>query len=269
MDRIALVTGATSGLGREVAERLARDGWVVLVHGRNEERAAEVLGGIRAAGGEVQFYRADLSSMTEVRRLARTVAADHPRLPLLINNAGIGFGAPDAPRRESLDGLEMHFAVNYLAPVILTRELLPNLEAAAPARIVNVASIGQADIDFDDMQMKRHYSGQEAYRRSKLALIMFTFDLARELDGRDVTVNALHPATFMDTAMVREMEVTPMSSVEEGADAVMNLAVSGGTRGSSGEFFNGLKPARARQQAYDAQARERLRAITRRITDGG
>ena len=179
MDRIALVTGATSGVGVVVAKRLAREGWFVLPHGRDQARGAQVVGDIKTAGGQARFYGADLSSMEGVRALAEAVARDHRHLHLLINNAGIGFGPPDTTRQEGPDGFELRFAVNYLAPFLLTRLLLPKLLAAAPARIVNVASIGQRDLDFDDLQLERHYSGRDAYRQSKLALIMFTFDSRR------------------------------------------------------------------------------------------
>jgi NAD(P)-dependent dehydrogenase (short-subunit alcohol dehydrogenase family) len=261
-ERIALITGATSGVGRVVAKRLAREGWFVLVHGRDHARGGDVVRDIEAHGGGARFYGADLSSKEGVRALAESVAKDHPRLPLLINNAGVGFGAPGAGRAVSADGCELRFAVNYLAPFLLTRLLLPNVLAAAPARIVNVASIGQQDLDFDDLQSKRHYSGIDAYRRSKLALIMFTFDLGEEFKGRGVAVNALHPATLMDTFMVRESGTAPMSTVDEGADAIMNLAVSDAMNGRTGEYFDGLKPGKARAQAYDGKAREQLRRLS-------
>ena len=265
-DRIVLITGATNGVGRVVATRLGRQGWLVLAHGRDQARGAQVVSDIEAAGGRARFYRADLSSKAGVRRLADAIANDHPRLHLLINNAGIGFGTPGTGRVESPDGFELRFAVNYLAPFLLTRLLLPVVLAGAPARIVNVASIGQQDIDFDDVQLDRRYSATDAYRRSKLALIMFTFDLAEELEGREVTVNALHPATFMDTFMVREAGGTPMSTVDEGADAIMNLVVSHAMGGRTGEYFDGLDAARARAQAYDRKARERLRQISFELT---
>jgi NAD(P)-dependent dehydrogenase (short-subunit alcohol dehydrogenase family) len=232
-DRVAFITGATNGVGREVARRLGRDGWLVLAHGRDEARSAEVVAEIEALGGRARFYRADLSSMRAARSLAEAVAGDHPKLALLVNNAGIGFGAPGSGREQGPDGFELRLAVNYLAHFLLTRLLLPNVLAAAPARIVNVSSLGQKEIDFDDLQMERRYSGVDAYRRSKLAQIMFTFDLAAELEGKGVTVNALHPATFMDTFMVREAGGEPMSTVAEGADAIMRLAASEETAGSS------------------------------------
>ena len=156
--------------------------------------------------------------------------------------------------------------MNYLAPFLLTRLLLPSLLAAAPARIVNVASLGQGDVDFADLQLERRYTGIEAYRRSKLALIMFTFDLSEELKNRDVTVNALHPPTFMDTFMVREAGGAPRSTVDEVADAIMKLAAAEETCGRTGEFFDGLQPGRARAQAYDEGVRERLRRVSLELT---
>ena len=264
-DRVALITGATNGVGRVVAERLGAQGWHVLVRGRDRSRGEQVAGGIQAAGGSARFHEADLASMSAVRELAEEVMTDHPALHLLINNAGVGVGPPDAARELSKDGFELRFAVNYLAPFLLTHRLLPALLEAAPSRVVNVASIGQQELDFDDLQMTRSYSGVDAYRRSKLALIMFTFDLAAELQRLDVTVNALHPATLMNTFMVQESQWQPRSTVEEGADAIMNLAV-GDLQGRTGEYFDQRRPARALRQAYDPRAREQLRQIANELT---
>lgn len=268
-ERIALITGATSGVGRVVAQRLGRDGWTVLAHGRDEARGEDLLREIEAAGGKARFFRADLASLAEVRRLAVAVGAAYPRLSLLINNAGIGSGAPGTPRETSADGFELRFAVNYLSGFLLTRLLLPNLLAGAPARIVNVASLGQRAIDFADVQLERHYTGGDAYRQSKLAQILFTADLAKELKGRDVTVTSLHPATYMDTFMVRQAGHTPLSTVDQGADAIMNLAVGEDGRTHSGAFFDGLKLARANPQAYDEHARSRLRELSLSLTGLG
>ena len=252
--KTALVTGSTDGLGRAVAARLAASGARVLVHGRN---AAKAYG---------EFYRADLASLAEVRALARDVSSACERLNLLINNAGVGFGAPGAFRELSRDGHELRFAVNYLAPFLLTRLLLPLLRASSPARIVNVASIGQSRIDFEDLMFERGYDGERAYGRSKLALIMFTFDLAEALKGSGVTANALHPATLMNTRMVAEAQMAPRTSVEEGAAAVMHLAASPELEGVSGELFDGRQRSRAASQAYDRAARERLRALSEALT---
>jgi len=264
-DRVALITGATSGVGRVVAERLGRQGWQVLVHGRDRARAEQVVSAIQGSGGAARFHEADLSSMRGVRQLAEDVMKEHPSLQLLINNAGVGFGRPGAQRERSQDGFELRFAVNYLAPFLLTHRLIPALLAGAPSRVVNVASIGQQELDFDNLQMTHGYSGVDAYRRSKLALIMFTFDLAAELQKLDVTINALHPATFMDTFMVHEAGGKPMSTVDEGADAIMHLAVDD-LQGRTGEYFDQQRPARALRQAYDPKVRERLRQITNELT---
>jgi NAD(P)-dependent dehydrogenase (short-subunit alcohol dehydrogenase family) len=259
--KTALVTGSTDGVGREVAQRLGRDGWRLLVHGRDRERGKEVVAAIEQAGGAAEFIAADLSALTEVRRLAGAVQKTTRRLDLLMNNAGIGSGGPQGVRQESADGYELRFAVNYLSGFLLTRLLLPLLEGSAPARIVNVSSLGQQAIDFDDVMLTRGYSGMRAYRQSKLAQILFTIDLAAELAGTGVTVNTLHPATFMNTTMVRQFG-TPMSTVEEGADAIMRLAASPEMEGKTGLYFNGQREAKADAQAYDAAARQKLRALS-------
>jgi NAD(P)-dependent dehydrogenase (short-subunit alcohol dehydrogenase family) len=256
--KTALVTGSTSGLGRDVAVRLGALGANVIVHGRNAERGAEVVAEINAAGpGSAVFYRADLASLDQVRGLAAEIATDHDRLHLLINNAGIIANA-DSGRPTSADGHELTFAINYLSHFLLTRELLPLIEAGAPARIVNVASVAQSPIDFDDVMLTANYNPMQAYSQSKLAQIMFTVELAEQLDPSRVTVNSLHPATMMDTNMVRTLGARPMATVDEGAEAVMQLATSDALAGRSGLYFNGLDEARANAQAYDEAARERL-----------
>ena len=265
--RTALVTGSTDGVGRLVARRLGDAGARVLVHGRDRQRGERVVGEIRQGGGSAEFLAADLSSLAEVRGLAGEVQQRTDRLDILINNAGIGTGGPGAPRQTSADGHELRFAVNYLAGFLLTRLLLPLIGRSVPARIVNVASAGQQALDFSDVMLTRGYSGTRAYCQSKLAQIMFTIDLADELQGSGVTVNALHPATYMDTTMVRGAGITPTSSVEEGAAAILNLATSAALEGRSGLYFNGLRQARADAQAYDAKARQRLRTLSLELAD--
>lgn len=259
--RTVLITGSTDGLGRDVARRVAALGAHVIVHGRNKERGAAVVTEIEKAGqGSARFYAADFASLKEVRQLAASIRRDYEALHVLVNNAGVWV---QGPRQVSADGHELHFAVNYLAGVLLTRELLPLLVASAPARIVNVASGAQSRIDFDDVMLERPGRAAQGYGQSKLAQIMFTFDLARELERKDVTVTALHPATMMDTAMVRNSGMRAMSSVGEGAEAVMHLVAGDVT---SGQFFDGRRPTRAHAQAYDEDARRRLRELSASLT---
>jgi NAD(P)-dependent dehydrogenase (short-subunit alcohol dehydrogenase family) len=262
--KTALVTGSTDGVGRVVAKQLGKMGARVLVHGRDETRGERVVADITAAGSRADFLAADLASLAEVRRLADAVRATTDRLDILINNAGIGTAG--ATRQTSADGHELRFAVNYLAGFLLTYLLLPLIKQSAPARIVNVASAGQQAIDFSDVMLTRGYSGSRAYCQSKLAQIMFTVDLARELEGTGVIVNALHPATYMNTTMVRRAGVTPVSTVEQGTEAILNLAGGADLEGRSGLYFNGLREARADRQAYDAEARSRLRALSLELT---
>ena len=267
--RTALVTGATDGVGRVVAQRLAQVGWRVLVHGRNRERGESLAREIEQAGGGATFIAADLASLAEVQRLADEVHKTTDRLHLLINNAGIGTAGNAPGRQTSADGHELRFAVNYLAGFLLARLLLPLLKASAPSRIVNVASAGQQAIDFSDVMLTRHYSGVAAYCQSKLAQIMFTIDLAHELEGSGVIANALHPSTYMNTTMVRQAGVSPMSRVEDGAEAILQLAVSPALDGRSGLYFNVMREARANAQAYDAEARARLCALSQKLTGLG
>jgi len=263
--KVALITGSTDGVGRLVAKRLGAARTRVLVHGRNQKRGEAIIAEIKATGGRAEFLAADLASLAEVRRLADMVRQTADRLDLLINNAGIGSAGSGGTRRTSADGYELRFAVNYLAGFLLTDLLLPLIRQSAPARIVNVSSLGQQPIDFSDVMLTRGYSGSRAYCQSKLAQVLFTIDLAAELAGSGVTVNALHPATYMDTTMVRQSGVTPISSVEEGADAILKLATAPELDGRSGLFFNGQHEARANAQAYDSAARRRLNALSREL----
>jgi NAD(P)-dependent dehydrogenase (short-subunit alcohol dehydrogenase family) len=257
-----LITGATSGLGRYLARQLAGSGGQVLAHGRDPARVADLTAEL---GGDARGYVADLASLGDVRDLAAQVRAEVPRLDVLVNNAGIGFGAPGEGRQVSADGHELRFAVNYLAPVLLTRLLMPLLTASAPSRVVNVGSLGQVAFVPADAEFESGYSGVDAYRRSKLALAAFTFDLAGELAADQVTVNCLHPATFMNTAMVTLGGITPVSTVEQGGEATMRLITDPALDTVTGQFFDGLTTSRALPQAYDRQFRAQLRRVTDRI----
>jgi NAD(P)-dependent dehydrogenase (short-subunit alcohol dehydrogenase family) len=265
--KTVLVTGSTDGVGRYVAARLAAAGARVLIHGRDHDRAKTLADDIRRQGcGEAIFYQADLSSLAGTRQLAEAVLADHKRLDVLVSNAGIGSRTQGAEQRTSADGHELRFAVNYLSGFLLVHLLLALLKASAPSRIVNVASLGQHPIDFDDVMITRNYSGSRAYAQSKLAQIMFTIDLAHELEGSAVTVNSLHPATYMNTTMVREGGITPISTVEQGGDAILHLVAGDDMSGKTGLFFNGMREAQANPQAYDDGARERLRDLSLDLT---
>ncbi|MGA0806879.1 MAG: SDR family NAD(P)-dependent oxidoreductase [Pseudohongiellaceae bacterium] len=269
-EQVILITGSTDGLGRLVALQLARQGATVLLHGRDPAKGAAVLGDIVAASGnpKLRYYNADLASLAAVRDLALRLRINEPRLDVLVNNAGIGPIAPGLPRRLSADGNELLFAVNYLAGFLLARELLPLLKASVPARIVNVASIGQQVLDFDNLQLERDYDDARAYRQSKLAQILDTFTLASELAGSGVTANCLHPATLMDTKMVHDgAGYFPgvKSTTEQGAAALLNLICAPALDGISGRYYDGLQEARANEQAYDLEARRQLQMQSRRL----
>ncbi|HEV2075686.1 MAG TPA: SDR family oxidoreductase [Thermoleophilaceae bacterium] len=268
-EQTILVTGATDGLGRAVAEKLARNGATVLVHGRDREKAERVVAGIQEVTGShrLRVHVADLASLDQVRTLVAEVVEQSDRLDALVNNAGVG----GVDRAESADGHELHFAVNHLAHFLLTNELLALLRRSAPARVVNVASAAQSPIDFDDAMLERGYQPMRAYAQSKLAQILFTLELAERLGGDGeprVTVNALHPATLMDTNMVRENFGRASSSVEEGAEATVRLVTSPDLAGVTGRYFDGLEESAAHEQAYDEQARRRLWELSERLVGG-
>jgi NAD(P)-dependent dehydrogenase (short-subunit alcohol dehydrogenase family) len=272
-EQTILITGSTNGLGLATARRLADMGATVLVHGRDEARVHSTVQDFYpdtaadtaadAAGTDRLAYVADLSSLSEVRRLAEEVRSDHEQLHVLVNNAGIALSSRD--RQLSADGYELTFAVNYLSHFLLTRLLLGPLEGSAPARIVNIASIGQAPIDFDDVMLERGYEPFRAYAQSKLAQIVFTFELAERLGDSGVAVNALHPATLMDTNMVRQTFGRAMTSVDEGVEAALPLICSDDLKGVTGRYFDGRRESTADPQAYDRDARRRLWELSERL----
>ena len=232
-------------------------------------RGEAVVAALRAVTGNdrVGWYRADFSRLGDVRALAERVAAHHPRLDALVNNAGVGTTLPgDGARVESHDGYELRFQVNYLAPYLLTRLLLATLEASAPARVVNVSSLGQEPVDFDDVMLERHYSGHDAYCQSKLAQVLFTIDLSEQIPADQVTVNALHPGTYMPTKIVHAAGVRPVAPLEDGVAATTRLVVDPDLDGVTGRFYNGERESRAKDQAYDPAARRRLRDLSDRLT---
>jgi NAD(P)-dependent dehydrogenase (short-subunit alcohol dehydrogenase family) len=242
-----LVTGATDGLGRVVARDLASRGLDVLVHGRDEARTAAAAEEVGAAGMHV----ADFSSRGDVRALAEAL----PRLDVLVNNAGL----ISERRRVTGDGLELTFQVNYLAPFLLTTRLL---ERDPPRRVVHVAAAGQERPDFGDLMLEHGYDEWRAYRQSKLAQIMFSFECARRFP--EVESVALHPATFMDTKMVRSRVGRPSNTVQTGADATVRLAADLDLE-VQGRYFDVQREARADAMAYDADARKRLWDISEQL----
>jgi NAD(P)-dependent dehydrogenase (short-subunit alcohol dehydrogenase family) len=262
-EQTVLVTGSTSGLGRVLVQRFAGAGATVAAHGRDAQRLARTRAEIReATGQEVDTIQADLADLAQVHRMADEVLDRYPQLHTLVSNAGVGIGAPGGVREVSADGIELRFAVNHLAGYLLARRLAGRLVASAPARIVQVASAGQLALDPADPFTEHRYDGVTAYRRSKLAQVIASFDLAAELVGTGVSVNAVHPATLMDTAMVRESGRPPTSTVDEGADAVWHLLTDPRLDGVSGHYFHRTTVARPDPQADDPAVRAWLRQLS-------
>jgi len=264
-EQTILITGSTDGLGKLVARHLAKQGASIILHGRNPEKGKKVLDEIREStkNDKLKYYNADLSSLQEVNSLADTILLDFKTLDVLVNNAGVGGGPKNSSQRElSKDGYELRFAVNYLSHFVLAYKLLELIKKSSPARIINVSSIGQEPLDFEDIMIEKGYDSLKAYRRSKLAQIMFTLDLAKELKEDNVTVNCLHPATLMNTNMVYEFFGRTMSTVESGAEALEYLITSEELENVTGEYFNGKHRERANEQAYDSEARRKLRELS-------
>ena len=198
--------------------------------------------------------------------MGERIVSEHETLDVLVNNAGIGTNVPGGGERmESHDGYELRFQVNYLAEFLLTQLLEPLLVTSAPARIVNVSSAGQMQIDFDDVMLERDYDGMRAYWQSKLAQVMHTFDLAERLEDSGVTANCLHPATFMPTKIVLAIR-SATSTLEQGVQATLALVVDPALAGVTGRYYNGQRESRADPQAYDPEARRRLRELSERLT---
>jgi NAD(P)-dependent dehydrogenase (short-subunit alcohol dehydrogenase family) len=259
--RTILITGATDGLGRALAHRLAADGAALILHGRDPDRLDRAAEEIRDThhAPRPRTVLADLTELAQVRRLAAEVHEITDRLDVFVSNAGIGSGQPDGrTRRTSADGYELRFAVNYLAGFLLSLELLALLRRSAPARIVTVASIGQHPINFDDLMIEHNYSGIRAYGQSKLAQIMSGFELASRIPEAEVTVNSLHPATFMPTKMVLQEIGHHIDSIEEGVTATHRLVTGNVLATTTGRFFDRTRDSKANAQAYDTRARTDL-----------
>lgn len=263
-----LITGGTGGIGRAAAVGLASMGARVGITGRDRTRAGLAAAAIarESSNPAVDVFVADMSSQDEVRRLAGEVLSAYPRLDVLLNNVG-GFWAH---RHVTADGLERTFALNHLAPFLLTSLLLERLAASAPARVVTVSSgaQGMGKIDFDDLMGGRKYSGQRAYSQSKLANVMFTYELARRLEGTGVTATALHPGVTRtafgaeDSARVMVPIIAAlrpfMRSPEGGADTAIYLASSPEAEGATGRYFAKRKARKSHRSSYDTTTTARL-----------
>jgi retinol dehydrogenase 14 len=267
-DKVVLITGGTGGIGKATAIGLASIGARVGITGRDLARAEQAAADIRAASGNpaIDAFAADMTSQSEVRRLAVAVLDAYPRLDVLVNNVG-GFWAH---RHPTADGLERTFALNHLAPFLLTNLLLDRLKAGAPARVVTVSSSAQAmgRIEFDDLQGARAYSGQRAYSQSKLANVMFTNELARRIEGTGVTATSLHPGVVRTNfgaedqawyfAVVSRVARPLLKTPAQGAETPIYLASSPDMDGVTGQFFANRKPKTANKVAYDTDMTARL-----------
>jgi retinol dehydrogenase-14 len=270
--KTVLITGGTGGIGKATAIGLAAMGAHVGITGRDRRRAEAAAADITKASGNpaVDVFAVDMSSQAEVRRLAREVLDLYPRLDVLVNNVGGFWGT----RRSTADGLEHTFAVNHLAPFLLTELLLDRLKASAPARVVNVSSGAQSmgKLNFDDLQGEREYSGQKAYNQSKLANVVFTYELARRLDGTGVTTTVLHPGVVRTAFAAEDPSplwrvllpiVRPLlKSPQKGAATSIYLASSPEVEGVSGKYFINSKPRASQKASYDTAAAARLWQIS-------
>lgn len=262
-DRTVLITGATDGLGYALAHRLAKDGAALVLHGRRPDALERVANDVRRSGVEVSTVLADLAELDQVRAMADELTADGMGIDVLVNNAGVGIGQPDTTTRAiTVDGNELRFAVNYLAPALLMSRLLPAMQQRPGSRIVNGASAGQHPVDFDDVMLTHGYSGTRAYCQSKLALITLGFVLADRVPAHQVTINSLHPGTYMPTKMVLESVGHSIDSLETGVDATAQLVADPSLSDTTGAYFNITRHVRANAQAYDSIARRRLIDIT-------
>ena len=273
--KVCLVTGSTGGIGAATAKALAARGAAVLVTGRDAGRGRAVVEEIASGGwGSAEFVPADLSSQDEVRALAVAFLARHERLDVLVNNAGALF----MRRRESVDGIEMTFALNHLAPFLLTHLLMDALQAAPAPRVVTVSSGAhrRARLEWDDLQSRRHYRGLRAYGQSKLANILFTYELARRSSGTNLTANTLHPGLVASGFALNNGAVVAYSwrllgalvakSVDEGAKTVVYLASSPEVEGVSGQYFSECRPVASSPVSHDLADALRLWKVSEKLT---
>lgn len=276
--KLFLITGATNGIGRAAAQAIAAQGGRVVIVGRNAQKTEAVAAGLRQASGnpQIDFLLADLSSMAEVRRLAGQFLARYDRLDALVNNAGAFF----VRRQETVDGLEMTFALNHLSYFLLTHLLLDTLKASAPARVVNVSSGAEsgAKVDWDDLQLARKYRGFAAYALSKRFNLYFTYELARRLAGTGITVNALHPGAVATGiwanpfgrlgGLVQPLTRLTMKSPEKAAETVVYLATAPAVAGVTGKYFVDRKERYSSRASQDAAAAQRAWQMSEALLAG-
>jgi NAD(P)-dependent dehydrogenase (short-subunit alcohol dehydrogenase family) len=265
--KVVLITGGTSGIGKAAATALAGMGAEVVVTGRSRERGEAAVEEIRrsSGNGNVSLALADLTVQAEVRKLAEEFRLSHDRLDVLVNNAGAVFSR----RGETADGIERTFALNHLAPFLLTNLLLEVLKESAPSRVITVSSEARrrAQIDFDDLQSERRYRGFQVYGKSKLANILFTYELAERLEGTGVSANCVHPGPVSTNfgknngglmVLVFRALKPFMRSPEQGADTLIYLASSPEVEGVSGRYYADRKVISSHEEPHDVSAQKRL-----------
>ncbi len=264
---LILLTGATDGIGKQTAVDLSKDGYPLILHGRNPKRGRETMGEIHTEmkNARLEYVNADFTSLLEVRNLAAEIRDKHESLQVLINNAGV----IQSDRELTKDGYEMTFQVNYLAPFVLTLELLDLLYAGRPARVVNVSSqVHSSSLNFGNLQGETHYDAYDAYGRSKLALILFTRALDRRLREENIsnlTVNCLHPGVI-DTKLLHVAFPMGGSPPSEGSQALRHLAVDSSVKDQSGFYFTHNRPQEPAEIAKDLNIQEKLWAISEKLT---
>ncbi len=274
-DRVVLVTGANSGIGRAASLALAKMGATVVMVARNKERGEAARSEIirESQNSSVDLLLADLSSLESVRQLATEFQRKYSKLHVLINNAGLF----NQRRHVTMDGYEDTFATNYLAPFLLTNLQLDLLKASAPSRIINVLSVGHYNghINFDDLNLEKDYSGWKAYGQSKLALVLFTHELAKKLQGTAVTVNAVHPGTVATNIWSRPLGPAGfimalpklfMTTPRQGAETIVYLASSPDAEDLNGEYLEKLKVKKSSDESYNEEIAQRLWDVSAKLT---
>lgn len=265
--KVILVTGSTDGIGMQTAYSLASKGVKVLLHGRNSSKGEKVLEDIRSTTGNsrLQFFPAELSSAQGIRKLADQIRESHDHLDVLINNAGTF----ELERKVTGDGLETTFAVNYLAQFRLTNELMDLLKKSKSGRVVNVTSAAHwnaSTMDWSHLQGEKNYDGFKAYARSKLAVVLFTYSLARRLEGTGVTANCLHPGVIKTKLLRVGFGDYPGDTLEKGARTSVYLALSQEVEGISGRYFEECKPVQSSPISYNQELQEKLWQISEELT---